>query len=746
MDKQHDSEGERFAKIEAVFLQVCDLPTDQVDDQLTKQCGDDTELIASVRAMLRADKHEHPIMDPGALQIDTTSHEPDDEEVPDHIGEFSIVRVLGEGGMGVVYEAIQQSPSRRVALKVIRQRSMHAKIRKRFTSEADILGKLNHPGIATIYESGIAKDGNRSIPYVAMELVIGESITEYCASRSIKIDDRIALIRDLCRAVGHAHDAGIVHRDLKPSNILVDRVGKIKVLDFGIAIDMGIEDRTQMTQSGQLLGTLQYMAPEQVGQHAHATSKQTDVYAIGLICYELLVGKNPLAEHQSSMYELVRAIRDQDHDSLGSLDRSLRGDIETIVTKALSREINRRYSDAGAMADDLDRYLTHNPIQARKPSTWYQLRKFSQRNPVLVGSFMILMVVLVVAVLLIANSLRIANRERLLAEHGRKVQLIVNEFLTDDLFAAGDPEFGGDAMITLIDAMRQSSAGIGERFADAPEAEAMIRATMGEQFQMMDDFDQALLHLQRSVELSKSLDLPADTLILRRNSLADVYMDIDDLDTALDIVIETSELIDSSEDVSDEVKFDTLFQHGSVLYHMHKPELSAAIFEQAVEIGRSHGSSSEDTRDAIAALAIVYTWLERYDEAIGLHHEGIEMSIETLGPDHPSTLVARDNLGILYFNTGEYEKAVEVFEAVLEDRLRVFGPDHTKTLFTKSWLGRGLGYLGEFERAEPLHISAYEECLKQLGPDHRYTKIVKSFIREFYQRWGKDEQALLYQP
>lgn len=731
-----------FLRVERIFLQLCDLDEAQRESKIEELCEHDPELIAQVRSMLRADRDTSPVLDPERLTIERVSV----DSIPESIGKFEIQDVLGEGGMGIVYEAIQESPKRKVALKVIRERSVHAKIKKRFQSEADILAKLNHPGIATIYESGFAQSDHGDIPYVAIEFVDGELINRFAENQSLGIDERVKLLVKVCRAVGHAHALGIVHRDLKPGNILVDAEGHPKVLDFGIAIDTQLDHRTQITQTGQLLGTLQYMAPEQVDR-AEQTEQcaQTDVYALGLIGFELLSGHHPIGSEGSSLYEMIRAIREDEPKSLGTYDRSLRGDLEIIFSKALSHDIDRRYQDARAFADDLERYLKRQPIQARRLSSWYQLRKFTQRNPLLASMFAALFIVLTTALVVSSLALSRATRDRELAQQEQRNQQLISEFLTDDLFATGDPNFGGDADISLVAAMRESSESISERFRDAPEAEARIRFTMGDQFRVMNEYDQAIAHLSRCVELSESIDIPIDELVQRRNSLSDVYMDIDDLDTALELVLETNALAESSDEMSPEVMIDTLVQHASLLYHMREQPRSAPIFERAVEIGRTQAPDYQGTVDAISALAIVYTRLKRYEESIELHHEGIELRTNTLGPDNPATLTARDNLGLLHAQRGEYQIAEEMFYSVLEDRLRVFGEDHVKTHLTRGTLGRAIYRQGDFERAEPMILDSLNGLREVLGEEHRYTIVLRNYANEMYTMWEKPDLAALYE-
>jgi serine/threonine protein kinase len=738
------SERSRFQRVESIFTELSATPPEDpgaIERRLIELAEGDQSIIDEVSAMLDLDRTQSNILDQPAIEIDP--REFDDHDLPDSIGRYTITGVLGEGGMGIVYEAQQQSTNRRVALKVIRTRSIQDKIKRRFQREAEILAKLNHPGIATIYESGTTED-NRT-PFVAMELVEGVPIHHFCRDQATSIEQRVQLLIKVCRAVAYAHSIGIVHRDLKPGNILVTEQSEPKVLDFGIALDLELDERTMISQTGQLLGTLQYMAPEQVDRSAKESSTTTDVYALGLIAFEILTGKSAHAGRDSSMYELVRSIRDDDPDTLGTHDRALRGDLETIVAKALAREPERRYPEAGALADDLERFLSNKPIEARPPSTWYQLRKFSQRNPLLVGSVAAIMLVLVVAIVLISNALRIANQERTIAQQQQHAQELTARFVTEDLFAAGNPDFDGDASISLLDAMRDASDKIPQRFEGAPEAEAAISFTMGDQFRLMNDFEKAEKHLLRSVELSKDLpDLHIDLLLNRYNSLIDLYNDIDDLDTALALVQEAEDLMATHPELSDTIRIDTLVQHASLLYYTRDMDQSAEIFQRAVDLGEKSAPEYNGTVDAATALAMVYTNLKRYDEARAMHKKGIEMRINTLGPEHPATLQAMDNYSIQLFRDGNHEEARSLLEDVLEIRLRVFGDEHHKTDLTRALIGRTMILEGNYEQAEPILLDAFDGLTETLGPDHRYTLVAKSLLHDLYTKWEKPELAANY--
>ncbi len=711
-----------------------------IEARLLELCGGDTALENELRGLLDMDRRASALFDrPLFEDVDGTPRE--DAGPPGHIGPYEIVRVLGQGGMGTVYEARQRSPSRRVALKVIRDRSYHARLRARFAREAEILAKLSHPGIATVYESGEA-DGT---PYVAMEYIDGVAITEYAEENALTVKERAGLLRDVAAAVGHAHKMGIVHRDIKPSNVLVDKDGRATVLDFGIALDTGVSDRTAMTESGQLLGTLRYMAPEQVDRSHAETSARTDVYALGLVGYELLSGRTAHGADGSDVYALIRSIRDDQPSSLGSVNSSLRGDLETIVGKALSREQERRYANAGEMAADLGRYLTMQPILARRASTWYQLRKFSKRNPALVGSVAAVLVTLSVAVVLISAALRTATRDREIADAQRRAQELTALFVTEDLFSAGNPNFGGDVNISLLDAMRRSSEKIPERFEGSPGADASISSTMGDQFRLMNEFGLAIEHLERSVELSRGLDdLSVDVMLDRLVSLADGYSDVDDLDRALAVMDEAESFMAANAGVSAAQRVDVLVQHGSLAYYKLDFERAGELFAEALAIGEREAPEQTSTVDAASALAMVYTNLDRYEEAERMHQRGIEMRTRMSGPEHPSTLQARDNYAIQMMSLKRIEEAVGLLDEIYEIRLRVFGPEHNKTILNRLLVGRAWLYGGEYAKAEPFLVGGYADCVEVLGSEHRYTLVGRNALVRLYTEWGKPEEASRY--
>lgn len=318
------------------------------------------------------------------------------EGLPFVFGGYRIIRLLGQGGMGAVYLAEQQHPRRSVALKVIKPGAGRDEILKRFELEADLLGRLQHPAVAQVYEAGTADTSLGSCPFFAMEYISGDTLRRFAASQALTTRQRLELIARVCDGVHHAHQRGVIHRDLKPGNILVDDTGQPKILDFGVArVTEPDVQATQQTATGQIIGTLAYMSPEQVSGQSHLVDIRCDVYALGVILYELLASRLPVAVENKPLHLAIEDICEQDPATLSSVSREYRGDIETIVGKALEKERDRRYSSAAELAADLRRHLDDEPIVARPASVVYQLTKFARRHTAVVVAAALVFAVLV---------------------------------------------------------------------------------------------------------------------------------------------------------------------------------------------------------------------------------------------------------------------------------------------------------------------------------------------------------------
>ncbi len=379
--------------------------------------------------------------------------------LPEKIGAYTILGQIGQGGMGVVYEAEQESPRRRVAIKLLHPMHATPESLRRFRREAQLLGLLRHPGIAQIIEASTYDLGSGSQPFFAMELVDGLPLTDYAGANALGVRARLGLIAQLCDVLEYAHAKGVVHRDLKPANILVTtqessgrdgRVdtrdtsqGRLRILDFGIAraTDSDLTAATLQTSEGQLVGTISYMSPEQASGEPETIDGRSDVYAVGVLAYELLAGHLPLRTQDKLLHEAVRVVREDEPSALGTLERALRGDVETIVAKALEKEKERRYPSAADMAADIRRHLADQPIEARSPSTIYQLKKFTRRNKALVGG--------VAATLLVAVTGAIVAAGFALEATARAAELERSSYVSGLAAAASALEQGDHVVASL---------------------------------------------------------------------------------------------------------------------------------------------------------------------------------------------------------------------------------------------------------------------------------------------------------
>lgn len=358
----------------------------------------------------------------GAETATSRPRSPDSQPVPDRspfigrqIGPYRIVRVIGAGGMGQVYEAIQESPNRSVALKLLRASIDSEHTRARFDYEVEMLGRLQHPGIARIYEAGVWSEEGRTLPYFAMEYIPNaRPIDEYCRSRRLGDRARIELFAAVCDAVSYGHERGIIHRDLKPGNILVDGTGAVKIIDFGIAKAAGAsgDDEGPLTVAGQIIGTLQYMSPEQCDADPADLDIRSDVYSLGVVLYQMLADELPYDLSRSAMHAAITIVKEREPVALDSVKTTLARDVSVIAHKALEKDRQRRYRSAGELGDDLRRFLADEPITARPPSLSEHVRRYARKHRATARAVVAVLAILVVSVVAVVFFAIEADRER----------------------------------------------------------------------------------------------------------------------------------------------------------------------------------------------------------------------------------------------------------------------------------------------------------------------------------------------
>jgi serine/threonine protein kinase len=706
---------------------------------------------------------------------------PTDAAHPSTIGEFRILGKLGEGGMGIVWEAEQEHPKRTVALKVMRRDHTIDELHVRmFRREAESLARLKHPNIAAIYESGHTDDGH---DYFAMELVRGATLDQWLASRPKRLDEaeldlRLRLFETICDAVHYAHQRGVIHRDLKPSNIIVTEedvsstagakgraLPSLKILDFGLAriTDSDIA-ATLVSEIGVIKGTLPYMSPEQARGDVAVIDVRADVYALGVILYELLTGSRPYDVSRAALAEAVRVICEEPPAPMNrswSGVRRLDRDLETIVGKSLEKEVDRRYDSAAALGDDVERYLGSQPILARSPSAFYQLTKMVQRNRL--GAAFAATVLILLAALAITSTVqsRAIARQRDRAEEEAAKAFAVSQFMSETLSAANPWGAGYD--VTVAEALDQATEKIESSFADQPLIEAEVQHTIGIAYRNLGRYDRAEPLLEAAYDTRTEL-VGADTTdtINTMSALTELAWRDSRFDEAVELgrdfvernrrvygepsrevagaledvgrILTDAGRFDEADPVLEEALAMTIEVEGeqslqtaaclvnqSVLLQFWKRDYAAAeeLSRRALDIRRAvEETDSLDTASTINGLGILILLQGRYDEAQPLLEENVEITRRLAGDRHPEYARALENLGNVHYRKKEFDTTLALLDEVMTIRLEVLGEDSADVARTLNNMGMVANGAGRPEQAEEYLRQAVAGMERAYGPDH----------------------------
>lgn len=701
----------RWQRLWDLFFAALEHSGAQRDAFVAKACAGDAELGIELQQLLAAHAGApDPLSRPPQLQA------PEPSWVGRQIGRYRLLREVGSGGMGTVYEAEQEQPlRRRVALKLIKLGMDTREVVMRFEAERQALALMNHAHIAQVFDAGASDDGR---PYFVMEFVDGVPLTDWCDAQGLPLAARLALFVQVCEGVQHAHHKGVIHRDIKPANVLVslqDGVAVPKIIDFGVAkaIHAAAAADSARTQLGMLIGTPAYMSPEQFDPDGSDADTRTDVYALGVLLHELLAGVlpfDPSGLRGRSLAAMQRALREAPlqrpslrvaamprqqaetiarcrGSSAAELPRLLRGELDWILLQALARERSERYASPGDLAADVRAYLQQRPIRAHPPSLGYRLRKLLLRHRwAAAAASLALLGLVAVAIAMTSQALRLRRALTLAEEHSRRAQQATDFLVT--LFEQAEPQAAKGRALTVREVLDAGAAKVDQELAAQPAVAADLHFTLGVAYRALGDYAQGARHVEAAWQL-------------RRRRLGDEHA------LTLDAL---SALAQLRWDAGDHAAAEQLARQ--------------ALAGQDRVLPPDH----EQRLYTLNTLALSIKRAGRYDEAEPLYRELLEARRRTLGAEHRSTLIAMNNLARLLEETGRIEAAARLLQEVADTSLRVYGDDDPDTLIAFDTLGVIQRKLGHHDEAERLHRLALAGSRRVLGERHFDTLAVRRHL------------------
>ena len=657
----------------------------------------------------------------------------------EQLGEFHLLRQLGQGGMGQVWEVQQASLDRKVALKLINPGSAVSDSLERFTREARAGGRLSHPNIVSVYSHGHSE----GVEWIAMELVEGgrtlhDLIEEQRALESPDGDHNrhsAELVAQLADALGAAHAASVIHRDVKPRNVLLTPAGVPKLTDFGLA---RLLDEASLTRTSSVAGTYAYMSPEQIKAEAIKLDHRSDVFSLGVVLYELLALRRPF--EGDSFEQVMTKILLLEPVPLRQSRSRIPMELETITAKAMSKDPRHRYASMEEFAADLRRFLAHEPIQARPPGRVLKARMWMRRHPTLSAVYLLGSSALVVVSFLLVH-LSIAQAE---ANKEAETARLIDEFFGDELIEAmrpsADPERGKGVL--LEDAVTTAARNLGGRFADRPLVEAGIRFRLGSSYESLANYEEAELQFERAAELyGQALGSSSEKTLESRAHLASTLKQLSRFQEVEPMLQELKKLVNQTLGPAHPVTLDVLHTEASVLYRLGDPDAAEEVLRDVMDVTyENHGEESAQLADQLHTMTSIEVSRGNFAEAMALAERAL--SIERVVGDVGGVTHGLANLANTHRMQGRHDQAIEMLTECLEVGRPHFGPTHLLVLSWTSQLGRSLAVSSQFEEAEATLRQALEEVTTHFGENHQLAHFTRDGLMELYGLQGKFEEAL----
>jgi serine/threonine protein kinase len=728
-------DSDRWEQLQTLFHDALARPEAERNAFVDNACDDDTDLAIELRRMLAADASPSPLLDHGLSHIayQMVAASSDAISSPE-FGPYRLKRVLGEGGMGVVWLAERVDAGNLVAIKFLPHASLSPARRERFACEVKILAKLNHPFIARLYDAGTLADGT---PWFVMQYVDGLQVTDYCLAQDLEVDQRLRLFRSICEAVQYAHSQEIIHRDLKPSNILVEKDGAPRLLDFGIAKELhNLEDPADQTKAGLRFMSRHYAAPEWV--HDGTVGFSTDVYSLGIILYEMLAGQPPFDRSKSTTVTLDPADRiaadeqiespshaarrtTRSSTSGGRLTAPRKGewkDLDVLCLKAMHKDSKRRYPSVEALLRDVNRYLNREPLEARGDSFAYRLSKFVSRNrpTVFAGAAALLLVIGMIAYFTVrlAKERNVANREMSIAT-------AMSNFLTDDLLARNDPFKSGKAKEFFVDVVTDASPRIDLQFGSEPVVAARLHQAIAKAFDNRSEFD----HARKEYEQANNLFLKGegaqsqDAVVtrLQRAAMEARSTQPGSLAVAKSLLHDAEVTVSQIKRPRPEVGVWLAATRGVIGIvsndaHNANDNFAEAV-RQAQAIPSFDGASLLKLKQM---LAFSYTRLGQPQKAESLFRELIKDYSSTVGEDSPNVLKTRDYLAQTLILQHRYAEAIDELDIIYPALVEQLGETHEATLTALNTRAVAEGYLEKWDDAIRDDLTSHRLSVLKQGP------------------------------